>query len=48
MGYYDFDDHFWSPREVCAQVPKKDTQDRFFKVHKLLHPIFRKVFLQPR
>ncbi|MEC4806103.1 MAG: hypothetical protein SAJ12_06310 [Jaaginema sp. PMC 1079.18] len=19
MGYYDFDDHFWQPCEVCAQ-----------------------------
>ena len=26
MGYYDFNDHFWSPREVCGQATKVDTQ----------------------
>ncbi len=40
MGYYDFDDHFWSPREVCAQVPKKEPQERKFKVTKLVQTIF--------
>ncbi len=25
MSYYDFNDHFWSPREVCALAPKKET-----------------------
>ena len=48
MGYYDFDEHFWSVREVCAQAPKKDTQEGLFKLHKLLPPIFRKVFFQLR
>ena len=32
MGYYDFNDHFWSPNEVCAIAPKKETQTGFFKV----------------
>ncbi|HEY9709546.1 MAG TPA: hypothetical protein V6D48_15180 [Oculatellaceae cyanobacterium] len=31
MGYYDFNDHFWSPNEVCAIAPKKETQTGFFK-----------------
>jgi hypothetical protein len=44
MGYYDFDDHFWSPREVCAQAPTKDTQEPFWRVPKLVSSIFRKVF----
>lgn len=26
MGYYDFDDHFWSPQEVCAKLPAKNNQ----------------------
>lgn len=21
MSYYDFDEHFWSPQEVCCQTP---------------------------
>jgi hypothetical protein len=44
MGYYDFDDHFWSPREVCAQAPTKEVQEPFLRVPKLLSSIFRKVF----
>ncbi|GET39682.1 hypothetical protein [Microseira wollei] len=24
MAYYDFDDHFWSPQEVCGQIPQKN------------------------
>ena len=27
MTYYDFDDHFWSPQEVCAQLPQKSQQE---------------------
>ncbi len=23
MGYYDFDDHFWSPQEVCGKSPRQ-------------------------
>lgn len=42
MGYYDFNDHFWSPNEVCAIAQKKETQAGFFKV--LLHSL-RKAFL---
>lgn len=30
MSYYDFDDHFWSPHEVCALAPKKETPTGFF------------------
>lgn len=26
MGYYDFDEHFWSPQEVCAKLPPKNNQ----------------------
>jgi len=40
----DFDDHFWAPREVCAQAPTKDTQEPFWRVPKLVSSIFRKVF----
>jgi hypothetical protein len=32
MSYYDFDDHFWSPREVCVIAPNTKTQKGFFKV----------------
>jgi hypothetical protein len=32
MGYYDFNDHFWSPQEVCAQLPKAERpQNRGFQ-----------------
>ena len=24
MSYYDFNDHFWAPHEVCAQAPQKE------------------------
>ncbi len=30
MSYYDFDDHFWAPHEVCAQAPKKEMTHRPF------------------
>ncbi len=32
MGYYDFNDHFWSPNEVCAIALKKENKIGFFKV----------------
>ncbi len=44
MGYYDFDDHFWSPREVCAQAPQQDTPKPFGSVLKVLQSILGKVF----
>lgn len=44
MGYYDFDDHFWSPREVCAQAPQLETRQDFFNIPKLLCTIFTAVF----
>jgi hypothetical protein len=44
MGYYDFNDHFWSPREVCAQAPQKEPQEGFFRVPKLMRLIFSAVF----
>ncbi len=42
MSYYDFNDHFWSPREVCVIAPKKEIQKGFFKV--LFHTL-REVFV---
>jgi len=44
MGYYDFDDHFWSPREVCAQAPIKEAQEPFVRVPKLVIIIFQAIF----
>jgi hypothetical protein len=44
MGYYDFDDHFWSPREVCAQAPAKEAQEPFVRVPKLVIIIFQAIF----
>lgn len=26
MSYYDFDDHFWSPKQVCAQSNPVDSE----------------------
>lgn len=40
MGYYDFNDHFWSPLEVCAQAPKKEHQERKIKVTKIMQVLF--------
>ena len=40
MGYYDFNDHFWSPREVCAQAPKKQAPEKKFNVTNLVQTIF--------
>ena len=45
MSYYDFDDHFWSPREVCAQAPKTETSENFLRG--LMRTIFREVFRRP-
>lgn len=46
MGYYDFDDHFWSPREVCAQAQAKKAQEPFLRIPKLVTTIFRSIFLR--
>jgi hypothetical protein len=31
MSYYDYDDHFWSPREVCCQSPQQIQKKNFLK-----------------
>ena len=36
MGYYDFDDHFWSPHEVCQQKSKIVAQEEEFSFIKKL------------
>jgi hypothetical protein len=28
MSYYDFDEHFWSPKTVCAQSKQKTTNKK--------------------
>lgn len=35
MGYYDFNDHFWSPQEVCAQLPSKQVHQQIWGFQKL-------------
>jgi hypothetical protein len=40
MGYYDFNDHFWSPLEVCAQGSKKEPSEKKFKITNLVQTIF--------
>lgn len=39
MGYYDFDEHFWSPVEVCAQAPQKESHKRKLKVTELIQTL---------
>ncbi len=29
MGYYDFEEHFWSPQEVCGQMIEPVNETRF-------------------
>ena len=41
MSYYDFDDHFWAPHEVCAQAPQKEINNSLFSV---VQEWFRTVF----
>ena len=36
MGYYDFDDHFWSPHQVCKQKSKIVAQEEKFSLIKKL------------
>jgi hypothetical protein len=40
MGYYDFNDHFWSPLEVCAQAPKKEPLEKKIRITNLIQIIF--------
>jgi hypothetical protein len=40
MSYYDFDDHFWSPREVCAIAPKTESKQGFLTVLHSLRQLF--------
>lgn len=40
MGYYDFNEHFWSPIEVCAQAPEKELPEKKFIVTNLVQTIF--------
>lgn len=39
MGYYDFNDHFWSPLEVCAQAPKKQSLEKKIRITNLINTI---------
>ncbi len=39
MGYYDFDEHFWSPQEVCGQTRESLDENRFSFIKKILEPI---------
>ena len=32
MSYYDFDDHFWAPYEVCGQKSEIVTQEEYFSI----------------
>lgn len=47
MGYYDFDNHFWSPREVCAQAPQPTSQEQSLRgVAGTLRNILRRLSLR--
>jgi hypothetical protein len=47
MGYYDFDHHFWSPREVCGQLPVQHTPKGFWGTSPLIG-FFLRVFSRQR
>jgi hypothetical protein len=47
MGYYDFNDHFWAPQEVCAQLLRQKAPQRVFGFRSLME-ILRGVFLHQR
>ncbi len=32
MSYYNFNDHFWSPQQVCVQSAKLNPEDNFRQV----------------
>ncbi|MCC5638450.1 hypothetical protein LC593_21950 [Nostoc sp. CHAB 5844] len=42
MSYYDFDDHFWSPKLVCIQSKSVDTESSSLgiKITNILFIIF--------
>ena len=43
MGYYDFDEHFWSADEVCAQQPEIVARPtRWFSLRKLFNFVGKK------
>lgn len=45
MSYYDFDDHFWAPYEVCPQVTQKEmTVHPFMVVKEWLQVIISNTF----
>ena len=37
MGYYDFNDHFWSPNEACKQKSEIVAQEEQFSIVAKLH-----------
>lgn len=37
MGYYDFNDHFWSPNEACKQKSKIVDQKEQLSLMNKLH-----------
>ena len=42
MSYYDFDDHFWAPHEVCGQnIEIVDRKNLLFFIKKLYSWIFK-------
>lgn len=36
MGYYDFNDHFWSPHEACKQKSEEEQLSIIDKLHSWL------------
>ncbi|MDV2997363.1 MAG: hypothetical protein N4J56_007068 [Chroococcidiopsis sp. SAG 2025] len=46
MGYYDFNDHFWSPQEVCAKLPRQQPARKLAGFWQLIEIFnFQKVFV---
>ncbi len=43
MGYYDFDDHFWAPYEVCQQKSEIVAQEEKFSLIEKLHSCLRRL-----
>ena len=43
MGYYDFNEHFWAPYEVCAQKSQIVPQEEYFSIVERLHSWLRGV-----
>ena len=40
MGYYDFEDHFWAPHEVCGQTLEPVNDTRFNCWNKIVEAIW--------